>query len=670
MLATVITTMLVRFGGHALSMLAGDITAAPQRSGQSAGRFATPEGQSAAIRAAEESPPVMSNAHKFDFAQRIDAKTNTIARSVGEGLGWMNADAAFEGGVVSGQSARGSAMGTEHFATDVAGGNVVSASMQSQYFKQSSHYGGSKGRFDQAHQVFGIQTPAEAAAFEATGRLITPQMAATASEGGYKGVTPGMRLTEIGFDPKSGKASAMSFAGPVTEENIGALKEIASNAGHKNAAAMLKPGMVATYSIDPQTGKGTFGATDTTSVKSEGSHEETFENGLTVDTPHGSYKFKNAKVQNIGGQLYVNGTTEDDKHVQLKGTEADVYRVIPGLKKGADGTVHYSADPDAAMYELQTRPTDSGKEGGLRTSRIKDRNGETTSIGLNLTSAEIKKGIDGKETLNPEGLKNLVSVLRSQGAPKHAVNTIEYLAEQGKSAQVEYTAPADGGGVGHLKVRAGASAEVFDFSLSQSGREKIDKDIDKSIVDHGVGVGSAMQMALDRDPAIGRFVSDHTANKYKPETFDANVAATAKDLAQDVGGFLHRNGASAGYAEGSVGFKIAGTGTTIGRRSTEDESINLLASEYDKKIRQSVGEAKEQGLGREETEKYVAGKIGGFTQGLYDQARKASSLEYGADAPLGTIGKDSERGRRNLAEGLPGPLPFLHTDPEKKDLEN
>ncbi|TAJ97313.1 MAG: conjugal transfer protein TraG [Candidatus Manganitrophaceae bacterium] len=675
MLATVITTMLVRFGGHALSMLAGDITSGPQRSGQSAGRLATPEGQSAAVRAAEESPPVMSNAHKFDFAQRIDAKTNTIARSVGEGLGWMNADAAFEGGVISGQSARGSAMGTEHFATDVAGGDVVSASMQSQYFKQSSHYGGSKGRFDQAHQVFGIQTPAEAAAFESTGRLITPKMAATAAGKGYQGVIPGMRLTEIGFDPKSGSTSAMSFAGPVTEENIGALKEIASNAGHKNAAAMLKPGMVATYSINPQTGKGTFGATDTTSVKSEGFHEETFENGLTVDTPHGSYKFKNAKVQNIGGQLYVNGTTEDDKHVQLKGTEADVYRVVPGLKTGTDGTAHYSADPDAAMYELQTQPTDSGNEGGLRTSRVKDRNGETTSIGLNLTSGDIGKGVRGEQTLNPEELKNLVSVLRSQGAAKNAVNTLEYLAEQGKSAQVKYTAPVDGGGVGHLEVRAGGFAHVFDFSSSLSGTNIRKEDINTNMVDHGVRIGSAMQMALDRKPQIARFVSDHTLNKYDPQKFDANVAETAKDLAKEVGGYVHRSGASAGFAEGSTGVVIFGMGGVIGRKSTEGETVNLLAAEYDRKIRQSVGEAKTQGLGREETERYVAGKIGDFTQSLYDQARRSSSSNYGADAPREAIKREIEsgadEGRRFLREqGLPPAPPFLKLDPKKEDLEN
>jgi hypothetical protein len=633
MLATVITTMLVRFGGHALSMLAGEITSGPQRSGQTAGRLATPEGRAGAVRAAEESPPVMANAHKFDFSQRIDAKTNTMARGVGQGLGLGDADSSFEVGGIEGQSAQGGALGTKHFATDVTGGDIVAASEQSQYFKQSTHYGASKGRFDQAHQVFGITTPAEAAAFEATGRVITPQMAATASEKGYKGVIPGMRLTDIGFDLKSGRAASMSLAGPVTDSNIDAVREVASNAGHKNAGAMIKPGMAATYSIDPQNGKGTFGATDTTSVKSEGFAEETFEEGLTVDTPHGSYKFKNAKVQNVGGQLYISGTTEDDKQTQLKGTEADAYRVIPGLKTGADGTAHYSTEPGAALHEMQMKPSDSGEEGGLRTSRIKDRNGETTSIGLNLTRAETEKGVSSYETLNPEGLKNLVSALRSQRAPKHAVNTLEYLAEQGKSAEIKYTAPVDGGGVGHLEVRAGGSAHVFDFSSSLSGTNNRKEDINTNTVDYGVKIGSAMQMALDRNPRIAQFVSDYIQAEFNPNTFDANVAATAKHLANDMGGFLHRNGASAGFAEGSAGLTVFGTGGKVGRKSTEEESTNLLAAEYDRKIRQSVGEAKEKGFGREETEKYVAGKIGGFTQGLYDQARKASSLEYGGDAP-------------------------------------
>lgn len=653
MLATVITTMLVRFGGHALSMLAGQIISSPQHAAQATGRVTTPEGGAGLISALENAPPVMANAYKFDFGQRTHAKANTMARSTGEGLGLLDADSAFEVGGIQGQSARGSAFGTKHFASDVAGGDVALASMDSHYFRESSLYGGSKGRFDQARQILGVQTPTEAAAFESTGRVITPEMASVASKQGYKGVISGMHLTEIGFDPKTGRAASMSFAGPVTDRNIDAVREVASNAGHQDAVSMLKPGMIATYSIDPQSGKGTFSATDTTSVKSEDFAEKTFRDGkgLTVDTSYGNYKLSSGKVQQVGGQLYVNGTSEDGKKISLEGSLRDAYRVIPGLKTGADGTAHYSTDPDAAMYELQMKPVDHGGDGALRTSVMKDRDGNISGIGLNLTRGEIEGGMHGYETLNAKELKGLAKTLRSQGSSNQAVNTLEYLAERGRSANVQYSYPTHGGEMGQLAVTNEKTGKTMDFALSQSGWEEISKahnsslsgsrniseDINKSTVDHGVDIGSAMQMALNRDPAIAKFVSDHTLAKYKPETFDANVAATAKDLSQDVGGFLKRNGASVGYAEGSAGLRVFGIGGAAGRKSIEEESINLLATEYDQKIRQSVREAKEQGLGREDTERYVAGKVGEFTQGLYDQARTASSLDYGASAPGGGV---------------------------------
>lgn len=610
MLATVITTMLVRFGGHALSMLAGEITSGPQRSGQTAGRLATPEGRAGAVRAAEESPPVMANAHKFDFSQRINAKTNTMARGVGQGLGLGDADSSFEVGGIEGQSAQGGALGTKHFATDVAGGDIVAASEQSQYFKQSSHYGGSKGRFDQAHQVFGIATPTEAAAFEATGRVITPQMAATASESGYKGVIPGMRLTEIGFDPKSGKASAMSFAGPVTEENVGALKEIASNAGHQSAATTIKPGMVATYSIDPETGKGTFGATDTTSVKSEGFGEETFENGLTVDTPHGSYKLEKPKIQNVGGQLYIHGTTEDGKDITLRGTEADVYRVIPGLKTGADGTAHYSTDPDVAMYEMQTKPTDSGEKGGLRTSRIRDRNGETTSIGLNLTSAEIKQGIEGKETLNAEETKNLAESLKAQGYSGENVNTLEYLGEHGMSSKVVYSYPAHGGEMGQLSVTNEKTGRIMNFALSQSGWERIHKEYSSSLK------GS----------------SDMTHDIYGDE-FRRGPLMTSQTMQ------------SAAITRDSAPAQRLLDANTVPQREREQlAQADALASALSSKVNHR-GIVRSSAEGSLSGGAYIGSSTHGFTLGLVDAGARV-------DSKIGTSGANSEESNYNLYYGM------------------
>lgn len=75
-LATVITGMLVRFGGHALAQLSGQITSLPQHQAQSAAMSAmTPEGMSRSLGVAEMAPAAMANAHKFSFMDRSAAHT-------------------------------------------------------------------------------------------------------------------------------------------------------------------------------------------------------------------------------------------------------------------------------------------------------------------------------------------------------------------------------------------------------------------------------------------------------------------------------------------------------------------------------------------------------------------------------------------------------------------
>ncbi len=76
MLATVITGMLVKFGGHALAQLSGQITSLPQGQAQSAGMSATtPEGMSRTLTSAEMAPAAMANAHKFSFMDRSASHT-------------------------------------------------------------------------------------------------------------------------------------------------------------------------------------------------------------------------------------------------------------------------------------------------------------------------------------------------------------------------------------------------------------------------------------------------------------------------------------------------------------------------------------------------------------------------------------------------------------------
>jgi len=76
MLATVITGMLVRFGGHAVAQLAGQLTSSVQHGGGSAGMAAvTPEGRAQELQKLEGAPAVMTNAHRFSFGERSAIKT-------------------------------------------------------------------------------------------------------------------------------------------------------------------------------------------------------------------------------------------------------------------------------------------------------------------------------------------------------------------------------------------------------------------------------------------------------------------------------------------------------------------------------------------------------------------------------------------------------------------
>jgi len=219
-------------------------------------------------------------------------------------------------------------------------------------------------------------------------------------------------------------------------------------------------------------------------------------------------------------------------------------------------------------------------------------------------------------------------------------------------ADANFLKNAKPGDLSFTAIQRGVERQDKDVMKGETGAEHIHKDVDKSVADHGIAIGSAMQMALAKDPAIAGFVSDHKLAKYKPEAFNARVSETAKDLGEDVGKWLERQGVSAGNIEGTISVgtpRIFGLGANgkLSRQSRESESVNLLTSEYDRLIRQSATEAGGKGLGREDTEKYVAEKIGEFTQRIYDQARKATSLDYGADAPIGMAKKilDDAKGR-------------------------
>lgn len=101
-LATVITTLLIRFGGSALAHLAGGISGTIQSSGASAGRsVGTPEGIAKEVREQNIAVPTMANAARYDWRTRTEAETLSMGHRTGSGLGWGSREDAFATGLGS-----------------------------------------------------------------------------------------------------------------------------------------------------------------------------------------------------------------------------------------------------------------------------------------------------------------------------------------------------------------------------------------------------------------------------------------------------------------------------------------------------------------------------------------------------------------------------------------
>ncbi len=651
LLATVLTIHFTKVSGHALAQLASLQTGTAKQMGEKAGEVTKPEGAANKINAMEQAPPVMSNAHKFDFNQRTTARTNTGAKSIGSGLGLGDQKVGFATGKTESEFSVGTARGRKDFADETAGGNLNTAGQQAEHLERSSRYGRVKGESEFGKQVLGLDTPSKTAGFNATGNLITPEMADFAQNQGHQGVVRGMHLTGKSFDSKTGQVSQMSFAGPVTNDNIEDLKEIATANGHGNAAKFMKPGMIAKYDINPNTGKGTFHATDTATVNSEDFANATIptsRNGFTVETPQGSFHLQSGEVKMTGDQVLVTGTSTDNQKVQFEGS----------LNKGFSGSPGKSSfNSDTDVFEFDTTGSNSG---GSKTGLVKDSSGNLTHLGLDISRGEVGKGIFRKETLGPKGLEALAEQINSENGPSHVANALRTTAATGKSAEVTSSSSDTNENLTNISVNSGGSATETNFASSRSGMEAIFKahrqetvgssyineDVSKQVVDHGIQVGSSAQMALNNDSRLAAFISDPGMSTFNPKAFDANVATTARALSTDMQPFLSLQGSDVGHTshEGGGYVPIPGVTarTSVGRSHRENESIDLLTAKYDQQIRSSYNRGQDLGLNQEEMATLITNDISKFSQDIYNKARTSNSDEFGADKFKGIFRENTE----------------------------
>ncbi len=83
MLASFFTMMLIKFGGHALAMLAGNLTGIAQSAGAQSGRLLSPEGTSAAMNEQVRAAGLLSGMPEHSFTNLANAGAYQIHRQVG-----------------------------------------------------------------------------------------------------------------------------------------------------------------------------------------------------------------------------------------------------------------------------------------------------------------------------------------------------------------------------------------------------------------------------------------------------------------------------------------------------------------------------------------------------------------------------------------------------------
>ncbi len=274
MLATVMTMMIIRFGGHAMAMFAGQVGAPARIAGAEAGRMAmTPEGSSRAMLSQSEAAAYWQYAEKFNWsnrtglgyfghAQKMEGARQTVkaigkgsfdnrkniedtANKLGHVFAMSNTQKASEAkhydpqnsltiGDTRGQSTLGDMIGKRSAAAD-AGTTVAGQAEYVSYINWSRSFGRGKGA-EAFAAALGMDGVRELSKFRESGSLVTEEVADWLNRQGFSEVAAGMRVKDMSVDRDTGDIGYLEVDG-----NIGApaLNDIASGfvrRGHFNAA--------------------------------------------------------------------------------------------------------------------------------------------------------------------------------------------------------------------------------------------------------------------------------------------------------------------------------------------------------------------------------------------------------------------------------------------------
>jgi hypothetical protein len=263
-------------------------------------------------------------------------------------------------------------------------------------------------------------------------------------------------------------------------------------------------------------------------------------------------------------------------------------------------------------------------------------------------------------TMTSDELKHFAGELSGEGLTDAPKGLLE-IARKGHGAELMFSRDSQGNIVS-MSAKAGGDTAWKDFNMGQKGWEKVIEalkktekgtrswtgrseileDTEKTVIGEGtVFDDTAFQMALKEDSALVRQVT----NPYLSERQrDAEIVAIVAPLAKAAGQFATRSGASLDYTQGNAQLSVGaggglifkanlGASGEVGGRRQDEKNTNLIAQQYEAIIRNDIAKAKEKGLTWQESEKLLSRDLSGYTRAFQKEVEANSPDKFGASTP-------------------------------------
>ncbi|MDA8091559.1 MAG: conjugal transfer protein TraG N-terminal domain-containing protein [Nitrospiraceae bacterium] len=606
MLATVITGMLVRFGGSALAHLAGGLTAGAAAGGSAAGRMEMdPQAKGGKVEGEAKGFGLQESigGSNMEMRQIFDSYRNRSLKGLSEGAALGGPGASMRAGEAQGAAERGTGELYGRF-EDQFGEGYDGAPELLQDARAENWAAGRPGALKPLQNL------------DALGANAVPTLIAAGAVGVGRQVADEQALAEVA---KSQGKSVMGLERDLAEGKLESTVGAINTYGRLTGASSFDQAAAGYFAtMGRVAGAGTTGSA--AGLEKIGPEGLAFKTEREMENEYAKFRMLDAaaKAQGLSPMQFL--AAHHGAGISFADSKAN----------GVD-TFTMSADG---------KPLMSTSRMNLDAARLKtfakelDKPG-TTYVGRALLATS-EKGEGAAITMNADSAGNIVSMSAESGG-KALLNDYS-IGQTGYANAYNALTSVNKG----LQEKSG--------TFVQKGTDIENKEVDKTIISHGtVFDDTAFQMALKEDRALVHQVTNpYLSDRAK----DAEIAAMVAPLAKAAGQFAKRSGVSMDYTKGDAQLSVGaggglifkanmGASGTVGGQRQDEKNINLIAQQYEAIIRSDLAKAKEKGFNWQESENLLSRDLSGYARAFQKEVEANSSDKFGASS-VGAALKSAE----------------------------